>query len=552
MMGLGLVGWGVLLGPWGFLAPTQSFEWMGFFSFLVVVLVTRSLAFRPFPGTVVSIDSGFYVAATLCLGPLPAGRLVAVALSLDALLRLLNERRGSLTLPWQEAVAYVVYFGGMSGALLALVARVLGQGVFAPSTDVGVVAEVLIVGVAFIAVHYAIQLGRLQLKSRSPLSLVTRMGLWGVLAEVSLLPLASIAVFLYHPREPLKFILLAATLILINFGFRRLSRIGAKLRRRVEELEVLNATARRLAGALHLHELVEALALETTAAIEPAQTLVFARVADGVFYYDTYDRVEGKFSRARGELSDEPCATVLAEGEPVNLSKLHGGSWLGVPVRVYGEVAAVLAVKSPKAGAFGADETRLLESIGSQTAVALQNAKHYEMAMVDALTRLYVRRYFDARLEEEIQRSQPVIMMDIDNFKQLNDTRGHPVGDVALRAVAKVVRGEMRGVDTAARYGGEEFAMILPRTSMVDAYSQAERIRSSIEELNIEAGDGEPVEVTASFGIAAYPESGATSGEALVHMADKALYRAKRTGKNRVELYWVDEDSRPVVPNAGD
>jgi diguanylate cyclase (GGDEF)-like protein len=178
--------------------------------------------------------------------------------------------------------------------------------------------------------------------------------------------------------------------------------------------------------------------------------------------------------------------------------------------------------------------------------VALQNARLYELAMVDGLTGLFVRRYFDARLDEEVERSKrfgsdfSVVMMDIDDFKHLNDSFGHPVGDRLLRGIAETIRRQMRAVDTAARYGGEEFAMILPRTSMVDGYNQAERIRQQIADYRFTADD-QVLSVTASFGIASFPESGAEDAESLIRLADRALYRAKRTGKNRVELYWADD-----------
>jgi predicted signal transduction protein with EAL and GGDEF domain len=101
----------------------------------------------------------------------------------------------------------------------------------------------------------------------------------------------------------------------------------------------------------------------------------------------------------------------------------------------------------------------------------------------------------------------------------------------------------MRGVDTAARYGGEEFALILPRTDMVSAYNVGERIRAAIAELRItvDTDAALALRVTASFGIASYPESKARDGEDLVRRADRALYRAKQTGKNRVELFWGDD-----------
>jgi diguanylate cyclase (GGDEF)-like protein len=245
----------------------------------------------------------------------------------------------------------------------------------------------------------------------------------------------------------------------------------------------------------------------------------------------------------------------LAEEDDVAASRAGHNirAWLGVPLFMYGGCEGVIAVQSSHPDAFRADHQRLLESMALQIAAALQNAHLYELAMVDGLTGLFMRRYFDARIEEEIERSKrygtafSVVMMDVDDFKRLNDTHGHLIGDRVLRGIADVVKSQMRGVDTAARYGGEEIAVILPRTEMVNAYTVGERIRAAIAELRITT-DGETPEalrVTASFGIASYPDSKATSGEDLVRRADRALYRAKKTGKNRVELFWSDE-SGPV------
>jgi diguanylate cyclase (GGDEF)-like protein len=254
-----------------------------------------------------------------------------------------------------------------------------------------------------------------------------------------------------------------------------------------------------------------------------------------------------------------PAGRVIAEGRPLYAGDVERSeaplgasvrpgarSWLGVPLEIYGAVEGVLAVQSRTPHALSPERVRLLESIAAQAAVALQNARLYDMAMVDGLTGLFVRRYFDARLDEEIQRSRrfdnefSIVLMDIDDFKQLNDTYGHLVGDRMLRGIADTVRRAMRAVDTAARYGGEEFAMILPRTALLDAYNQAERIRQQIADFRLDA-EGHVLSVTASFGIASHPDGGAADAEALIRLADRALYRAKRTGKDRVELYWRDE-----------
>src|SRR5258707_8547925 len=170
----------------------------------------------------------------------------------------------------------------------------------------------------------------------------------------------------------------------------------------------------------------------------------------------------------------------------------HGiRSWLGVPLFMYGECEGVVAVQSSRVGAFKIEHQRLLESLALQIAAALQNAHLYELAMVDGLTGLFMRRYFDARIEEEIERSKrygsafSVVMMDVDDFKSFNDAHGHLIGDRVLRGIANVVKSQMRGVDTAARYGGEEIAVILPRTELVNAYNVGERIRGAIAALRI-------------------------------------------------------------------
>jgi diguanylate cyclase (GGDEF)-like protein len=220
----------------------------------------------------------------------------------------------------------------------------------------------------------------------------------------------------------------------------------------------------------------------------------------------------------------------------------------------------VIAVQSTHAAAFDADDQALLESLGLQIAAALQNAHLYELAMVDGLTGLFMRRYFDARIEEEIERSKrygtpfSVIMMDVDDFKKLNDEHGHLMGDRVLRSIANVVKSQMRGVDTAARYGGEEIALILPRTEMVSAYNVGERIRAAIAEQRVTTDSDPPkvLAVTASFGIASYPENRVSNGEDLVRRADRALYRAKKTGKNRVELFWSDESGPARLPTGSE
>jgi diguanylate cyclase (GGDEF)-like protein len=160
--------------------------------------------------------------------------------------------------------------------------------------------------------------------------------------------------------------------------------------------------------------------------------------------------------------------------------------------------------------------------------------------VTDELTGLSNNRRFRELISKEADRAErfghelSLIMLDIDDFKQINDTYGHLQGDKVLRMVGRVLHLESRGVDEPARYGGEEFAVALPETGLDGAVELAERIRVRIESEHVSRGDGAgAVRVTASVG-AVTMRGSADGAEALIAAADAALYEAKRAGKNRV------------------
>jgi len=573
---LGALGWALLLAATyvpGFGPPRLGPpEILPFALFFLVIVGTRGMAFRMLPDTVVSLDSAFYIAAVVCLGSATAGRLVALALTLDALLRFLRADAAGkrLATPWIEHLTFVVYFGGLSGGLLFALGwlhGVDGRGLVgrAEPAEVETVLHVFALGLSFLFCHYLAQGVRLVLSGQTWRAYLKRMALPGILAEASLLPLTVVVVLIYHPDRPLGFVLLGAIYLLINFFFNRLSHASDSLRQRVGELETLNRTAHALGATLELPGVIESIARETLAAIREAEVLALSHRDGEEFVIDYYDRSRGVFERVRTRTTDGgkggASGWVVAHQRPLHLPDLRRAeelaasapddsgmrSWLGVPIIIYDDVVGVLSVQSRERGAFSDDQQRLLEAIGAQAAVAIQNARLYELATVDGLTGLYVRRYFDSRLKEELERARrfqaafSLVLLDIDDFKQLNDGHGHPFGDKVLRELAQVARRAMRGVDIAARYGGEEFAFILPRTGIVDAHAAAERIRQDVADARVLGPDGTVFKVTASLGVACYPDSGEGDAAALIQRADVALYRAKATGKNRVELYWANE-----------
>jgi diguanylate cyclase (GGDEF)-like protein len=195
--------------------------------------------------------------------------------------------------------------------------------------------------------------------------------------------------------------------------------------------------------------------------------------------------------------------------------------------------------------AFSSEEQDLLEYLAGQAVVSIENASLHEaierQATTDELTGLANVRAFLSILGREMERSRrfgtqlALVMVDIDDFKKVNDTFGHQQGDQVLARVASVLRDLSRDLDAPARYGGEEMAVILPQTDADGAELQAERMRAAIEALQVpRTGGAGSLRVTASFGVASVPDH-AQEGSDLIAAADEALYRAKRGGKNRVE-----------------
>jgi diguanylate cyclase (GGDEF)-like protein len=161
------------------------------------------------------------------------------------------------------------------------------------------------------------------------------------------------------------------------------------------------------------------------------------------------------------------------------------------------------------------------------------------LAITDPLTGLYNRRFFQSRLGVEIERAKrygrvlSLVMLDVDNFKEINDRRGHQFGDHVLAEVGKILTGNVRAIDIVCRYGGEEFAVLLPETPLEKAGRAAEKLRTCLKERFQKGRD--PVALTVSLGVASYPSPRVADENDLVRRADAALYEAKGLGRDRVE-----------------
>lgn len=322
---------------------------------------------------------------------------------------------------------------------------------------------------------------------------------------------------------------------------------------KARQLEAINAIARQTTAVLDLQKLLE------RACRHILESFSVDHVA--VLLLDAEERLEmraelGHLSvrlPAGGTLPPGAglSGRAILTGKPVVENDVHSvpgyvhgfeetRSEMCLPLICFGETLGVLALESARKNAFQPADVQPLESVADICATSIQNARYFErvkqMAYVDGLTGMYNRRHFESKILEETERAQryhhglSLIMVDIDNFKKLNDEFGHLLGDEVLRQVSTLFSQQLRKVDTACRYGGEEFLIIAPETTGEQAMALAEKLRKTVE---AHPFPGVPRPVTISAGIAEYPTCG-EDRDALVRAADGAMYNAKQEGRNRV------------------
>ncbi|MBU2495111.1 MAG: sensor domain-containing diguanylate cyclase [Candidatus Omnitrophota bacterium] len=219
-------------------------------------------------------------------------------------------------------------------------------------------------------------------------------------------------------------------------------------------------------------------------------------------------------------------------------------AFIATPITVAQKTLGVFLIETDGEKIHTESEIKMFSFFANEVGIALENIRLYNevelLSVTDGLTGLYNHRHFQKILGDDLNRSSrykhslSLLMLDIDFFKDYNDTFGHPTGDAVLAAVARIIQINIRNTDFAARYGGEEFCMILTETEKSGALLKAEEIRRRIEENQFLNEKKQPTKnLTVSIGVAGFPED-AISKEALIKKADEALYRSKKEGRNRV------------------
>lgn len=316
---------------------------------------------------------------------------------------------------------------------------------------------------------------------------------------------------------------------------------------KVRQLEQLHDIGMELGASLERRRITKELLIRAVELVDARQgALVWA--ADG----DRPAELAQSFGEGAPQVAPEWALGVARPGLVAHVQGhelpegLGAQTGLVVPIasrsRHFGALAVFDKEDRRGVGPFSEDDESLLVGLATQAATALENARLYEMATVDGLTKLYIRRHFEQRQAEEHRRflrhgtPYALLLLDLDRFKAINDTHGHATGDLVLKEVAAVMRAKVReDLDVPGRYGGEELLVLMPETEEAGATIMAERLRAAVEGLVLQDPTGAPLRVTASFGVACCPQDGQEPGQ-LMEAADRALYAAKHGGRNQVRL----------------
>ncbi len=245
----------------------------------------------------------------------------------------------------------------------------------------------------------------------------------------------------------------------------------------------------------------------------------------------------------KGMLSAKPRITIDKSGS--HTAAMHESTLASAHLNLLDNMGSIAIYY--KAGQEKSFSESLLVSVAACFSQAIKNSLEHsrmkDLAMRDGLTELFNRRIFDETLAQKVKcpdmRPVSLLIIDLDNFKQVNDTFGHQAGDQVLKTVARILKESCRGHDLVARFGGEEFAIILSQTKAATAHAIAQRIRNRLAKTAFTFDDRQ-LQMTASIGLATCQEGSTIFTANLVKQADRALYQAKRTGKNKVCMFPAD------------
>lgn len=526
---------------------------VAFMTFLTLAVASRMMAFQVAGTGSFGLDTSVYVAALLTLGVGPAIAIVLATMLARGLFDWARrELRGT---HWPLPLSLVRLFFGptLTAALVSLLGLVASPESFASEMKsmvpvavgvfLGATAGLVVPQFSLVVVSYRL--------NGIPWRTLTRDVVWpGILAELAFVPMGFALAFSYRDRDPPTLTAVAMSYVIFAYVFRRMWRSAESLREQARELEVVEEAGRAASSTLDLEEIGRRIGISLLAAIDRAQGVVLTVAASEAgaarHLVRAVDRSHkpGVIAAARQSLVQEldvgpdslpdmeaPGPDTASTGPVISVALVgpDGGptpGWLSVVLR-------------PDTRPLPSDR-RLCKRLVRQASIAVANWRLYTMATEDGLTGLFVRRYVEARVREEFERSSRsggsfcLLMIDVDNLKTVNDRHGHAAGDRLLQSVAAGIRASVRGMDVPGRWGGDEFSLLLPEMSLEEGAAVAGRLSSEVGRRSFQVGTVLVIP-SVCIGVAACPECAPADPAALQALADSALYIAKKSGsKGRV------------------
>lgn len=537
-----IIGYGLLIKIFD---PAMIDHWREYFVFIILVTLAEWLII-PLPHGNLSVGFSVILAAFLLFDTTATAWIAAISTVISNIL--LNKDKGSLRLTLFNGAQYVIttflagtlykITGGFSDNKLTV------DNVFSIATFI----------VAFFVInHILVNLYVIPLMRKYTVAIwqtALKLDFYTYLVSA---PIGFLMVLTYREIGIIGSVLLFLTVLALSF----LLRLYMKLDIQNKELNALYQVAKNLGRSMELKTL-DLILYETKRVINFHTGIIYLlHEEEGILTPASVLSPYKKQVRDIGyKLGEGLVGTVAENMEPVFVADTKRDpifrnvagvtqflrTVMAVPLIVDNKINGVMLIGKREPGEFNEKHLQMLTILGGQAAVTIANALLYKkiknQAIFDYLTNLYNHRYFYQKLAEEHERSKrynaiySLIIMDIDNFKEFNDTYGHLVGDKVLKLVAMKIKENIRAVDIAARYGGEEFTILLPETYNKQAIVAAERIRTEIANAAIEVNN-ELLKITVSLGVSTYPHDSTDLTE-LLDRSDKALYFSKESGKNKV------------------
>ena len=338
----------------------------------------------------------------------------------------------------------------------------------------------------------------------------------------------------------------------------------AELKRQVERLSLFHEVGKTLASTLDLQKILQTIMEKISDFLQPDtwSLLMLDEATQELYFEIAIGAGANKLKDVRLKVGEGIAGWVAAKGEPVlvedvrkdsrfttkvdELTQIETRSVVCVPIKGREKILGVIElINCLGRESFRNEDIPILKNLADYAAIALENARYvqriHELTITDDCTALYNARHLHFVLDAEIYRSNrynyefSVIFIDLDHFKQVNDTHGHLVGSKLLWMIGDLIKGHLRLIDYAFRYGGDEFVVLLPQTSKENALMVVRRLRDLLNSTTFFTEEGLNIKVTASFGLASFPSDARTRKE-LLRMADEAMYVVKNTTRDNIAL----------------